>query len=79
MAFKNLDDFLSFQEERMVGIGFNAEKVALCISDMRTGAIALLDAARNASRTIPRRNAQTIDFFSALEAWVEGKKRQSRD
>lgn len=78
MAFRNLDEFLAFQEEKMLETGFNAAKIDLCISDMRTGAITLLEVARHVSRDKSFKGNQVSEFFFALEAWVEGRKRQRR-
>lgn len=79
MAFRNLDEYLAFQEERMIEIGFKRDKIDLCLSDIRTGAIALLETARLVARQKSGRNNQTEQFFVELECWVEGRRRQRRE
>jgi hypothetical protein len=79
VAFRNLDEYLLLREEKMIELGFSAEKIDLCLSDIRNGAITLLEAARQISRSKSGRNNQTEMFFVELETWVEGRRRQRRE
>lgn len=78
MAFRNLDEFLTFQEERMREIGFKADKIDLCLSDIRSGAIELLEVGRALCRQKGHKK-EFQEMFFMLEAWVEGKYRQRRE
>lgn len=59
-------------------IGFKAEKIDLCLSDMLSGAIELLEVGRALCRQKGHKK-EFQEMFFMLEAWVEGKYRQRRE